>query len=492
MKVTTRLTLASVLLISLFLGVLVYDLAALRKLALLHDNLAAAELQTVTLSLQQQRRIGRLDDLTRKLFVTRDADYGEAILQLQAEFSADLQSLQQLQLAEPVARRVRTLTSNWGETPLHAITSEALEVEPGSDAEALLVKASTARLSELDGQLEEVIRAAQAAVNEASARAAQTSGNAWSLSWLVTLSGLALSLPLLGWAIFAIRRLLSDLREGTRSVAKGEFSFRLNPSDDTEFSRVAASFNEMARSLDQRQRQERDLLSHLSHELRTPLVAMQETNRALLDGLVGPVADKQRRLLELNLASGERLGTMIGKLLDQARLAEGEVHYDLQSHDVGSLARAVTDVYAARALKTGSRVALELPDPPATVYCDRETVMQVLANLLENALKFSPPESTVSVRAWCNSAQLRRAATTTLEVADEGPGVPDEQKEKIFERFQRLTSGDRSGIGLGLAICRQIVDAHGGRIWVEDNPGGGSRFCFTLPANAPEATTAAV
>ena len=121
--------------------------------------------------------------------------------------------------------------------------------------------------------------------------------------------------------------------------------------------------------------------------------------------------------------------------------------------------------------------------------CDRDRVVQVIGNLLDNALKFAPPESAIVAEVTATDSGKVRVA-----VADSGPGVPQEHKTKIFEKFHQLKQGKKlhgQSVGLGLAICKSIVEAHGGAIWVEDNAAGGSLFCFDLPASATPTTTAA-
>jgi signal transduction histidine kinase len=244
-------------------------------------------------------------------------------------------------------------------------------------------------------------------------------------------------------------------------------------------------------------------VSHVSHELRTPLVAMQETNRLLLDGLPGPLTERQRRLLGLNLQGSRRLSAMIANLLDLARLEAGVMRYDIRPHDLAALVRAAAGELEAWAQERGVRFAVEVPGTPLLAECDADRTVEVVVNLLDNASKFSPPDGAVAVRLRDAGSvpdevprDLARSLAgpgpngryAVLEIADLGPGVPDRDKRSVFERFHQAgteATPRATGVGLGLAICHEIVRAHGGAIWVADNKPTGSVFSVVLPLRQP-------
>jgi two-component sensor histidine kinase len=199
------------------------------------------------------------------------------------------------------------------------------------------------------------------------------------------------------------------------------------------------------------------------------------------------------------VASCSRLGRLISNLLDVSRFDAGAVALDTVELDLRDLARAVATELADRAREAGLLLDLELPPQPLVVAGDRERLLQVLHNLVDNAIKYSPRGGRValSVRgtdelpedlpeAWRNDV-LAGPAYLVAEVADEGRGVPPADRERIFERFFRAAhgSGGPSGVGLGLAICRELVAAHGGAIWVTGKRPAGSRFRVLLPAARP-------
>jgi two-component system sensor histidine kinase GlrK len=225
---------------------------------------------------------------------------------------------------------------------------------------------------------------------------------------------------------------------------------------------------------------------------------MQETIGVLLDELPGPLTEKQRQLLELNRDSGRRLASMLSKLLDLSRIEAG-LQPDFQMVDVVQIARqSVLRMNRARE-ERGLQATVAEPVKRLLVRGDAAGIAQVLDNLLENAIKFSPQGGEVAVTVaemssrdervpparW--SALKRRGLggdAVLITVSDEGPGVPDADKDRVFARFYQAEAGraiPARGVGLGLAICLEIISAHGGVIWVSNNTPKGSVFNVLLP-----------
>ncbi len=224
------------------------------------------------------------------------------------------------------------------------------------------------------------------------------------------------------------------------------------------------------------ERQRSSLLSSVSHDLRTPLAVITGAATTLLtSSAVGPAA--QRDLLEAIRDESLRLTRLVSDLLDLTKLDAGvlEVNKEWQSIEavVGAALGRVEDRLAGRSLQ------VEVPATLPLVPFDAVLVEQVLINLLENAAKYTPAGSPIELRASVTGGFA--APAILLEVADRGPGVPEPDRSRIFDKFHRVRGAPAGGVGLGLAICRGIVEVHGGRIWVADREGGGARFMFTLP-----------
>jgi two-component system sensor histidine kinase GlrK len=470
------------LLVALLLAVLVYDLSIVHRLATVQEQVTAAEQRAMTLSLEQQRLLARLEELTRKLFVTRDPDYITGMTDTRQEFEALLGELESLQLSEEGAASVRALAAEWRALPLAALADRAVTVEPDSEEDALLLSSFLELSQALRRQADAVTAVAEQTVADRVRQSAEASRRARTFSWIAAISVVALTLPTLWLTISSIRKPLKRLHEGAELVARGEYDYRIEDVDDGEFADLARNFNDMVRSLDRREQHGRNVLSHLSHELKTPLVAMQETSRLLLDELSGPLNRKQKRLIELNLESSERLADMITKLLDFARMEEGEIDFEMHTGDLVDLARRAVEAFSARAREADVSLALRAPESKVEAICNGNLIMQVLINLLENAIKFSPPGAVVELAVERITGEGRNGGkTAVIEVADSGPGIPPDKREAIFERFIQLEGSQRSGIGLGLAISRQIARAHKGSLTVDENERGGSTFSLMLP-----------
>jgi len=321
--------------------------------------------------------------------------------------------------------------------------------------------------------------------------------------WMTGIAS-ALALFLMWITIRSFLQPVRELKAATRAVAEGQFRYQLDTSAKNEFSGLSASFNRMVTKIAELDQLKSEFLSHISHELRTPLAAMQETTNLLLDETPGPVTPKQRRLLELTNKNCRRLTTMITQLLDLSRMSRGVLAYDDRAHDFGTLVESVAAAQGDSVDLRGVRVTTEVPSQPVIIRGDQDRLTQVVENLLTNAIKFSPPEGSVTVRIThpsnANHPRLNTPSGTSTEsdlvcsISDHGPGVPDLHKERIFEKFHqvdRRPKGSGGGVGLGLAICREIIVAHDGEIWVADNKesgaeDSGSTFYFTLPESRLE------
>ncbi|MFL5245187.1 MAG: DUF4118 domain-containing protein [Gemmataceae bacterium] len=231
---------------------------------------------------------------------------------------------------------------------------------------------------------------------------------------------------------------------------------------------------ERVRVLVESERLRNSLLSAVSHDLRTPLTAIAGASSTLLEGGEGLAADARRELLESIGDEAESLNNLVGNLLDMTRLEAGALTVQKEWQSVEELVGAVLNrlgrKLAERAIVT--RVPADLP----LLFVDGVLIQQVLANLLENAEKYSPPNGAIEISA----SPFGRAVV--IKVADHGPGLPPGDEKRVFEKFYRSPAvRSRSGAGLGLTICRGIVELHGGKIWAENRGEGGAVFAFSLP-----------
>jgi two-component system sensor histidine kinase KdpD len=219
------------------------------------------------------------------------------------------------------------------------------------------------------------------------------------------------------------------------------------------------------------------LLSSVSHDLRTPLAAITGAVSTILEN--GARLDDQTRheLLESVREEADRLNRLVQNLLEMTRLESGALQLRREWHPLEEVIGAALGRLSARL--TGRRVTTRVPSDLPLVAIDDVLIEQVLINLLDNALKYTPAGVPIEIIATAGDRNV------TIEVADHGPGLPAGKEEKVFEKFYRVHPVDGRGAGLGLAIARGIVQAHGGRIWAQNLPGGGVAFLFTLPLGDP-------
>lgn len=294
------------------------------------------------------------------------------------------------------------------------------------------------------------------------------------ITGLALLFGIALSISITA----SITIPLSRMKKKTREIAEGVFEADLNLPSPPEIGELAQAFNTMCAKLKEVDRMKSDFYSLMSHELRTPLTSIKEGTNLFLEGLGGEVTEKQRELLTIVAEESNRLINLVNPLLDLSKLEAGMVNFHFATTDLSRLvARSLREV-APLAEAKNIRIENDIGEIPS-VSVDEEKMMQVLRNLLGNALKFTPRGGSVRV-------QVRRAENLVqVSVTDTGPGIPKEQIGVIFEKFRQASpAGSRKilGTGLGLAIVKHIVHAHGGRVWVESEEGQGSTFTFVLSA----------
>jgi signal transduction histidine kinase len=249
--------------------------------------------------------------------------------------------------------------------------------------------------------------------------------------------------------------------------------------------RYAIERQALTRSLEMSRHQQfefkNQFLSHVSHELRTPLTCIHQFVTILLDGLAGDLNPEQRDHLGTVLNSVHQLRAMIHDLLEATRAESGKIRVEPRFILVGDLIRQSVSMMAVSAKEKHVRLEAGLDTRIPFVYADPERVLQVLINLIDNAIKFTPPEGSVMVKACVVDADPNMAY---ISVADTGCGIAPEAKALIFERLYQdphSVDNNRTGLGLGLFIANELVELHGGRIWVASEVGSGSTFSFTLP-----------
>ena len=290
--------------------------------------------------------------------------------------------------------------------------------------------------------------------------------------------GIAISIGLIVPLIIyrSITNDLTSIRAGIKHIAQGDFSYKIPLDSKDELGMLADSFNNMAIRLKELDDMKSEFISIVSHELKTPLTSMKEAANLLMEGVGGELAEKQKRLISIMEQGINRLLQTIGELLEMSKLESGIVQLQLEMYDINDIVAGFISEIKPYADTKKVNIHVRYLQKGCTVILDKNKILQVLTNLTHNAIKYSHEGSDVDVRINKPDENI------TVEIEDHGKGIPQEDIPLIFEKFyQSKTTRGHSGIGLGLAISKSIVDAHGGRINAKSSVGKGSVFTFSLP-----------
>ena len=296
--------------------------------------------------------------------------------------------------------------------------------------------------------------------------------------------GFSVVVGLLGsiFLAYSMNRPLRELRRGIRAISHEGLSEPIHISSRDEFGELAAAFNEMAALLKEEERMRSDFISMLSHEIRTPLTSIRESVSMIVEELMGPINERQRRFLEIAGGEIERISDLLSHLMQVSRMEAGALKIDLRPMDpsvfMSNCIYRIGPAAEAKGITIRTTIQAGLP----FIMGDPDNLQQVLLNLLGNAIKFAPPQTEVMVAMEPETST--EGLKLKFSVSDAGPGIPPEEQSLVFHKYYRApgTRDQVDGVGLGLSISRYIVEAHGGTIWVISQSGQGSTFGFTLPA----------
>lgn len=471
-----RAILTQSILIAIIVGLSLYALKELKYLTRVNTSIATID----SASILEEKRLLKifLAEIrnAEKFLVLKDRVFYTAYIQGGNDFSASLEEIETLvdtDQEKDTLAKLRKLHDQYKQEFSLAIagnrSSEQAKTEIGED----IIEA----INDLIRRREDVLEARTAEARDRSASAAEIMG------WL-TLSGITLALLL---AYFHARRVslpLKRLAQEMRRVGQGEFSRSIEFRAPQEVHELAQTFNWMTDKLGQLDKLKSDFTAHVSHELRTPLTAVREGTALLLEEIPGPLNNSQREILEVVRKHSERLSHFISSILDLSKMEAEMMEYEPTACDIAALIQksvSMADLIARnKQVHLESTVSAHLP----IVIADERRIQQVIDNLLGNALKFTPAGGRIFVSAGLKKDDNGMRDQVEVRVIDSGEGIPPEDVENVFRRFYQSshTKGkNRQGTGLGLAIARHIVEAHGGKIWVESQAGKGSTFVFTLP-----------
>ncbi len=434
-----------------------------------------------------------MDRNRKKYFLLEKPEYGRMFREDSRSFRKQLARLEELglpQVEAPTFRKLRKRFEDYLAKDPFAAGEDPSAIESVSDLPLEEVRHLLGRLLELNRERID-FRIAQ--MNQVEKRA-----------FGVVFLGALVSLLTAGLLSFLLIRSITKpidlLRKGTHEIAEGKFMHRVELSTRDELGELADAFNEMASQLKKLDEMKADFMALVSHELKTPLTSMKEAVGLMLEEAVGPISPKQKRLLLINAAGIDKLTAFVEDILNLTTMEGGLTPLYATRFDMQGLLHRELDAFRLLADKKGIHLsALYEPDPLPPVFADAERLKQVLANLLNNAIFFTPPGGEVtcrveSIHGRALPSRIKEASKVEaakqwlkIQVSDTGEGIPKEERNRVFDKFYQIkkSSHQGSGSGLGLTIAKHIVEAHGGSMWVEDVPEGGTRFVFVIPQAEP-------
>ena len=277
----------------------------------------------------------------------------------------------------------------------------------------------------------------------------------------------------------SVLRPLERLKSGLNQVSQDNYTHEIEIKSADEFGELAHTFNEMNARLKADEEIRSDFIATLSHEIRTPLSSIRESVYMITEEVLGPINDKQKKFLTIAGDETTRITSLLNHLLDTSMLGAGKEPPKTTPLDPNQMAEIALQRFSAAADGRGITLKLFPVSPSRLVSGEEKEIMQVLMNLLDNAMKFSPKKSEITLKI----EKMPEKEFLIFKLSDQGPGIPPDKQALIFQKYYRAQEVRRhmDGVGLGLSISRRIVLAHGGEILVKNNQEKGCTFSFTLP-----------
>lgn len=293
---------------------------------------------------------------------------------------------------------------------------------------------------------------------------------------LVLLVGVLAAVIVVYYTTNSVIRPFKEVNDIVQQYSRGDYNARIPISNTTEASQLAVSFNHMADQLKDLEETRRSFVANVSHELRSPLTSMKGFLEAMDDGTIPP--EDRDEYIGIVLAETRRMTVMVNELLDLARIESGKTNLKMEVFDINELLRRTLLTFEARIYERRMDVEIRFAQEQCFVEADSTQISQVLRNLIDNAIKYSPEDSKLRLATYA----LRREVYVSVQ--DFGQGIPEEDVPHIFDRFYKVekahTPTKQSGTGLGLSIVKKIIDQHGQRISINSTKGKGTTFLFTL------------
>lgn len=481
-----RIVLTSLVIIVMMAGVNLYALFQLRQLTALSANMAAHHYPAIESAKRLLTVLYAQLNSEKKYLAVRDATFLQHFDEEVDEFHRGIQVLEMQELA-PQGLQLLKETKHLQQERLTIFHTELEEHAQASPAtlSADYERRRDGLMDRMSATLQQFIDFHETGISVGVSRSRESSAQAEAVTEQLVLLALVFGIALAGFASYTVLRPLRQLQSHIKQIGQGDFRTSLNIRAPSELRDLVDAVNWMGTKLQELDDMKGEFLAHVSHELRTPMASIQEGTHLLLDEIPGPLTQEQRTTLRIMADSSRRLITLISTILDLSKMDAGMMEYRIVPTDL----KRITDISVnkVRLLADAKHVQLLVEGPAQRVWvkADALRMEQVLDNLLSNALKFSSEGGIVKVLMKLDP----KAGVLEVSVSDGGPGIQTEDLPYIFERFyQGRTKAKHAtpGSGLGLALAKKVVEAHGGRIWIESEAKKGTTVRFILRVAKPE------
>jgi signal transduction histidine kinase len=478
MRLASKIFLGFSLVILVLAAVGILSLRAVGRLVSLNREVASETLPALRLTAGVRDAMLALARLEARFTILRDPRYAAVWRERVDTVQADLVRLRELARTEEEARYLSEAHVAF-ELYREAVATEQRRLAvAGARAPSVGEPAGRVLAERVETSLDALQGATHARVLYAQGEVARLEARTW--TGVVVALAASVALALVATAVIALRitRSLRRLSAATTAVAAGSFREPIPTGSNDEVGVLARAFNAMAARLRQLDEMKEEFFATLSHELRSPLTSVREASHLLADHVAGPLTPKQARLVDIIQRSSDRLLRLVNQILDIQRLRAGLLPLQRGPVDLERLVGRAVDELRPQAEEAGVTLDRERVGERFTVVADEDRLVQVVVNLLANAIRFTPAGGRVVARV------VDAGPECEIQVEDTGLGIPAVELPHIFESYRQAHLG-KGGTGLGLSIVRGLVQAHRGRVTVESYEGKGSRFTVLLPREAP-------
>lgn len=478
--ITSKLLIWFSIIVLIFYGTILVLYINVQKAVTISETIVQKNYTISSISKKMIENLINMEENEKKFGLLKKKDYLNYFVAAQKEFEDNLIKILELDAkGTSISKKWQEIYESYSSFPSATENREYLKGDAKGNKKAKKLgvpegiinewidKISTARI-ENETDLEESTRE----LNRRGRASARNGLIGLAVSSLVGLIGIV-------FLAYSMIRPLRELIKGIRSISKDRDSKPIQIRSKDEFGELAGAFNEMTGRLKREERMRSDFISMLSHEIRTPLTSVRESVNMIGEEVMGPISGRQRKFLEIASSEIGRICDLLNHLMQASRLEPGTLKIQTKSLEPYSLVSTSVDSLKPAAETKQINLKTLIPDGLPYVIGDAKQIQQVILNLLSNAIKFSEPQCDVivSVEQDAEPNMLR------FSVMDDGPGILEEEQGLLFNKYYRAQNvrEHMDGVGLGLSISKNIVEAHGGAIWVESQYGQGSTFSFTLP-----------